>query len=454
MNDLEKLLDEFLELTRKKRNQINESPSKTPTIPPSDERLEKEFIGFFMNKLLDFYEKLTNLINELISLSSIKNNKEESNESFFFRAFKSTRRKESFTRSNSKSSEKLTNSSMSSRTDECHRNSIKLIHSLQIKINQLLKNSKNFKKFVDLINYGSGQQFNESMESLTENDFDQLQGQTDAIKSSLNQLFFELFIDKISDTNFNLKLKKKLHQMEIPTDLSNFLFKSTRLLEDITKTFKEHLFHYTPYLDMKLKCNLTMSYWHNLQGLVHFSFINRQSNICLVPNIEASATKTITQKAIYQAYRKYMPLINNLVFKNECNKFYFTDDKLKIFISYTIWFEDRNFNYIPADFNYQQLPLNDDSNSNMNALNNGLESMNFASRSFQPKDTQNRSYIPGITYSNFYEQLKTICYPNAPAESLTCYELFCIQSLEQSERTLRTNFKFLVLNLSKMLRNY
>ena len=154
----------------------------------------------------------------------------------------------------------------------------------------------------------------------------------------------------------------------------------------------------------------------------------------------------IDEAIIRFAYRKYVPIITKLLFKFECSKLQFCDDHLRLIFNYLVWFEDRSGNRIPVDFN-----------------SGGNSTRQFeASREFQFFDERrgggagqnsqaNRYYfLPGITEKSFYDQLKITCYPNAPPESLICYELFSLHSGQLTAQIVDYQFRYLVEKLGKI----
>jgi hypothetical protein len=185
-------------------------------------------------------------------------------------------------------------------------------------------------------------------------------------------------------------------------------------------------------MDVKMKRNLAMSYyWHQFPGLVHFSFINRQDNICIVPTIEAYADNDISDAKINSAYRKYLPIMITFLYKYDCTQFQFIDSSLGLVINYFIWFEDKNANYIPVDLNTSQqratglLKTENFSNNEKYFSRNKAAYFNLE---------QKANYPIGITLESYYDLLRKLCYPNAPNESLSCYELICLHSTKVNEK--------------------
>lgn len=126
----------------------------------------------------------------------------------------------------------------------------------------------------------------------------------------------------------------------------------------------------------------------------------------------------------------------------------FWDDGLEIVFNYLIWFEDRGGNRIPVEFNRLKKgkehrdSIYDDSNRSNRSTSSAVGS------------NSTQKIWPGISERGFYDQIKTLCYPNAPPESLLCYELFCLHSSRLGEDRIEKQFKYLVANIAKMSRSY
>ena len=259
-----------------------------------------------------------------------------------------------------------------------------------------------------------------------------------------SELFHELFlVDTLSpynqDTDKIIQLRNSVTSSDsaaspVPArpDIRNILFKSAHVIEHFQTLYKKYLYHYTPFMELKFNRNITISYyWHQFPGLVHFSFINRQENLCIIPTIDAYETSNLkaSEKTISFAYKKYLPIIQTLLNKHHCTQFQFIDDKLKLVFSYFLWFEDRSSNYIPIDF---------------------IITNNSMSNSFQSYSS--KSNLADMTNQNFYESLPRLCYPNAPENSLICFELYCLHSPSLSDLNIKKQLNLLMFNLSKKSR--
>lgn len=499
ITDFETLIENFIDLLNRKRlllssvetdssaqnsfsplaaSSMTGSNSSSSSVPPiskpmtkkniQDERIDKTFFSFFMNKLILFYDKLTNLKNELNTRNS-SSNSGKGNGFFSKTAFKIKSKSFASTSSHDKNNENYPNKSSKPLNDSemSKQNSIKLIHTLQIKINQL-SGSKQFKQLISYINNGqevnstnpgeSFSAFNPELNNDLLGCFRMIESQISIIRNNLNELFYELFLANFTtvthelNSNSNDLAQDKNNQMSV--------FKSSHLINFIKESFKKTLIHYSPFMDVKLKRNISMSfYWHQFPGLIHFSFINRQENICVIPTMDKNHEYDLSEYKINLAYRKYMPICLTFLYKNDCTQFQFTDDKLELIFSYHIWFEDRKFNYIPVDFN-TITQLYSSYNDLLDKTTGGkqfFESKNLLYQRSQLANIardRNQNHFFGITEKSYYDLIKTLCYPNAPADSLTCYELVCIHTSKLGEDIVKSQFKFLVANFcQKFLKN-
>ena len=194
------------------------------------------------------------------------------------------------------------------------------------------------------------------------------------------------------------------------------------------------------FMELKLHRNISMSYyWHQFPGLIHFSFINRQDNLCVIPTIDMCSNFDMDEKKINLAYKKYLPMVATLFYKYNCTQLQFVDDKLKLVFSYFVWFEDIKSNYIPVDLNLITQVYNKFSSSTAGDLfywaNLALDQKNYKS--------------PGITNKSYYDLLPRLCYPNAPDRSLICYELYSIHSPTLNDAKIKRQLNKLMFSLSK-----
>lgn len=137
-----------------------------------------------------------------------------------------------------------------------------------------------------------------------------------------------------------------------------------------------------------------------------------------------------------------------LLFNFECSEIRFWDDRFDIVFNYLIWFEDRGGNRIPVEFSRSKRSL-----ENRGEKYDEINRNNRNPAQFSGGISIGTNFLPGITERSFYDQVKSICYPNAPPESLTCYELFCLHSSRLKEDRIDKQFKYLVANLPRMIRN-
>ena len=260
-----------------------------------------------MNKLIFFYDKLTNLKNELntrASTGSVKGT------GFFSKAaFKLKSRSSSKANFTEKSSNK--SNRCSADVEVSKKNSIKLIHTLQIKINQL-SGSSQFKQFISYINGSqesnsgaldaSSDAFSPAMNNDLLGCFRMIESQINLIRNNLNELFYELFLANFTTVTHELNT---CANDSAPEKASTGIFKSSHLVNCLKDLFKKSLYHYSSFMDVKLKRNIAMSfYWHQFPGLVHFSFINRHDNVCVIPTIDENFEYNLNEYKINLAYRK------------------------------------------------------------------------------------------------------------------------------------------------------
>lgn len=274
--------------------------------------------------------------------------------------------------------------------------------------------------------------------------------QMSSIRLFLNELFYELFLantfslgHQTLDSVIQLRNSPTTPtNSENPNDINNIVFKSAHVIENLQNLYKKHLYHYIPFMDLKLYRNITISYyWHQFPGLIHFSFINRHNNMSIIPTIDAyqSPYISVTDQAINTMYKKYVPIVQALLYKQNCTQIQFVDDKLKLVFSYFIWFEDIKSNYIPVDFMNSATTQPQELSKNYDSLLNSQSDL--------------KTQPPGITMQqNFYEILPKFCYPYAPDNSLVCFELYCIHSPSLSDLSIKNQLNLLKQNLTKKSR--
>lgn len=170
----------------------------------------------------------------------------------------------------------------------------------------------------------------------------------------------------------------------------------------------------------------------------------------MIPTIDPVLNYNLSEAKIIEAYRKYVPIVMKLLYNFECSEMRFWDEQLELVFNYVIWFEDRKGNPIPVDFNRSSKKTAESKAGEMSQE----DVSRLTARSSTPLPAgQMRHFSPGITDKCFYEQIKSMCYPNAPADSLICYELFCLHSSKLREDRIDKQFKYLVTNIAKMSRN-
>jgi Hermansky-Pudlak syndrome 1 protein len=213
--------------------------------------------------------------------------------------------------------------------------------------------------------------------------------------------------------------------------------RSHHLIQFVYSLTLKHLSDYMSFIEVKLNRNIAVSYyWFQFHGLIHFSFINRTDHMSFIPTVEANIHFNVSESSIHGAYRKYLPISLTLLAKQDCTRIQFTDDTLQIVFTYYLWFEDKNYNFIPVDF----------TTNTFSEMTNYWEMLaNYYHQ---------HHHRTGMSDKSFYEMIKSICYPNAPADKLICYELFCVHSTRIDEETIKNQVFGLVNIMSKMVKNH
>lgn len=166
-----------------------------------------------------------------------------------------------------------------------------------------------------------------------------IETQLNAVQLSVNELFYDLFLASKNSMNIQqfdriINLPTMTNSPQSNSPIHNLVIKSTHVIENLHKLYRKHLYHYTPFMELKFNRNIAISYyWYQFPGLVHFSFINRQTNLSVIPTIESyesSNNLNISEQTISLAYRKYLPIIQMFLYKHNCTQFQFVDDKLKV----------------------------------------------------------------------------------------------------------------------------
>ncbi len=485
ISDFDNLIVGFNDLLNRKRLQLSSSetdsslsisdqsidPVKTSKLVKERnlqlEKIDKAFFSFFMNKLIYLFDKLRQLKGELNSKANSNlvdsNLKESSKNNLFNGAFKFKNKKR--TDSISTSTQRQRTNNIASKEELMKRSAIRLIHALQFKLNQLT-NSKQFKLFAGFINNEINNSFITDAAETNDmlSNIRNIETQINAIRLNTTDLFYELFIAQSSTINDEIDSYEKIRSQNLTKTDDNrssssnstntILFKSAYLVDNIKELYKKHIYHYCAYIEVKWRRNTSMSFFWNLYaGLIHFSFINRQDNIAVIPTIETNLQYNLDESKINLAYRKYVPIVFTFFTRYQCTQFHFTDDKLNIVFSYLIWFEDKKSNYLPVDFSASQLYNSGDYLLQNSKIGKSLfdQNANSINSSMIEKQTNQLTNSPGITNKNNYDLLQNICYPNALANSLTCYELYCIHTPQLEEEKIKLQLNSLMNSLSKRL---
>lgn len=387
ITELNECLNEFNLITSKIRLNLNNFSENSDEDGQSSLNYSNEvkFLGYFINKLLNAYEKLKEFKTDFSN--GQKNVK------------KVLEKRIDFIRNsiNKRKSPKIFKQTSLKLTDDDKEVIFKQFTVLQNKINQIVTLTSN-KATIDAFEMKfDANKMNDSINNLRK-----IEMQINLTKQTLRDLTTILFL---SQNNYKTNASRGSSQMSDDfMHTVRHLFKKTNFID------------YIPFIDIKAKRNISISYyWHLLPGLVHFALINRHDNLSFIPTIDTSTKFKCSSATINNTYRRYYPIIIQLLQKFDCSQFQFIDSNNKLIINYFIWFEDKNANYVPLDLNVKK--------SNENIL---------------------KSNLPGITFNNYYDVLKKMSYPNAPINSLFCYELICIHSASLGEDKVKDQCEKLV----------
>lgn len=411
ISDFESLLNDFLATLNKQKSTKN-------TI------LTNQFLTFFINKLIEFFEQLKNLKSEINSKES---NKFRRKSSYLLSRINNSLIKPqlSFDLNRKKSS-----ISEPQYFDQSRLNN--LIKSILIKLKNF-NESQQFKNFRKAINTISKNQWNEEEICFLEN-------QVEAIIMNLDDLFYEFFLSNTQSSNTDIQNNHNIYQKE------NLATRSAKIIDYFNSVYLNNLSFYETFLDVKIKRNYTMTYWYFLKGLLHFTLVNRNTQKCIIPTFDLNNEK-IDEKKINQCYRKYLPIIYKFLQKNNSTRFHFTDESLGVKVNYLICLFGVDYEVLPINFdeiNQFYRIMEDD---NRNQLN---DTSYQASCLHEKLKEENDYHQPGMTDKNYFELLKKLSYPNAPSESIICYELITVHSIKTPEESIKENIKIL-MDLNKTI---
>ena len=436
-----------------------------------DESDEKKFLSSFINKLISFYEKLDILKNEINSqlqinrrishdLSSSSSTitsptsekptqlKLENRKQLSQNMFKFSYLRQRLNLNRIKSSSRIKRAQLTIQqqviVESRLKQQLKLASNLQMKINTLIKNEQ----FIPSLNLQSILASKKQTINQILNNYQNIEKQVIQLKENLKNLLFDLFLsDKFKQKQEQANSYNQSSSTTPSTSTSSntsFQLNAVNFMNCVKNVLKKSNLHlYTSFMEVKMKRNLAMTYyWHQFVGLIHFSFVNRQDNCCIVPTIESYDNGETSEAKINAAYRKYLPIIITFLYKYDCTQFQFIDSSLGVVINYFIWFEDKNANYIPVELNQQR------ANGMLKKENFNNNEKLFGRSKATYFNLEHKTNFPiGITLESYYDLLRKLCYPNAPKESLFCYELICLHSLKVNEKLIHEQ----CLALAKML---
>ncbi|XP_046365121.2 Hermansky-Pudlak syndrome 1 protein homolog [Haliotis rufescens] len=186
------------------------------------------------------------------------------------------------------------------------------------------------------------------------------------------------------------KLKDLFSYLFLSPQTVNTRFReATQMLRD---KIKNELSDYKHYLSVKAQRNIPMtSYLDEFPGMVHFIYIDRQSNQLTAPSLNITLEETGKKDATSLLKNKVWVMVEQMMVKltEGYTSIMFRDGDF--YYSYFLWFEDNTGNPLPV-----QLP-------------------------FKPSHDMPP---PGILTGTFFRQLIQKCFPNSVQGSVHCYELY------------------------------
>lgn len=406
ISDFESLLIDFLGTLKKQKS------TKKSIIT-------NQFLTFFINKFIEFFEQLKNLKSEINPKESNKSRRRSSN--LLSRLNKNLIKPNlSFDETILYQKKKTVSESKIQNFDQFRLSS--LIKSLLIKLKNF-NESQQFKNFRKALNSRTNSEW-------SENEITFLQNQVEAILMNLDDLFYEFFL---SNSQISTKNINNIYQKE------NLAPRSAKILDCLNSIYFKNLNEFETFLDVKIKRNYTMAFYSYLmKGLVHFTLVNRNTNKCLIPTFDYNNEK-IDEKKINQCYRKYLPIIYNFLQKHNSTSFFFTDESLGVNVYYKVWL-------IGSDNKQLEISTENKFSKKMEIdVSEQLNNSSYQASCLLEKYQEASDYHqPGMTDKNYFELLKILNYPNASSESIICNELITIHSIKTPEKDINKNTKFLM----------
>lgn len=93
-----------------------------------------------------------------------------------------------------------------------------------------------------------------------------ISAQISSIRGNLNDLFYELFLTNSVTVTKNVRLDN------VKTD-SILKLKSTYITERLELLYAKHLYHYCPFIELKLKRNISMAYYSYLLPGIYYEYL-------------------------------------------------------------------------------------------------------------------------------------------------------------------------------------
>ncbi|XP_046543354.1 Hermansky-Pudlak syndrome 1 protein homolog [Haliotis rubra] len=186
------------------------------------------------------------------------------------------------------------------------------------------------------------------------------------------------------------KLKDLFSYLYLSPQTVNARFRETvQILRD---KIRNELSDYRHYLSVKAQRNIPMtSYLDEFPGLVHFIYIDRQSNQLTAPSFNITLEEKGKKDATSLLKNKVWMMVEQMMVKltEGYTSIMFRDGDF--YYSYFLWFEDNTGNPLPVQLPYKP------------------------SHDMPP---------PGILTGTFFRQLIQKCFPNSIPGAVHCYELY------------------------------
>ncbi|XP_067656863.1 BLOC-3 complex member HPS1-like [Haliotis asinina] len=186
------------------------------------------------------------------------------------------------------------------------------------------------------------------------------------------------------------KLKDLFSYLYLSPQTVNVSFREA--IQILRDKIRNELSDYRHYLSVKAQRNIPMtSYLDEFPGMVHFIYIDRQSNQLTAPSLNITPEEKGKKDATSLVKNKVWMMVEHMMVKltEGYTSIMFRDGDF--YYSYFLWFEDNTGNPLPV-----QVP-------------------------YKPSHDMNS---PGILTGTFFRQLIQKCFPNSVPGAVHCYELY------------------------------